>query len=258
MLVTLELKKRHDLFSLALALVDLSTTRDTATVELQMDEGVMEPFVFAIVRRKEVSRTKKANRDLENFGSKIESAALPASLAILTDCAELETSLLDDRVLALLRNTEPWLNAVHFTDQNVVSSTFDARCVLRFRFNLAGSEQLAPGAASAAPPSAAAAAEALQQLMKMAIHFVDRIAGHELSAAAKNKAQAKRKKLAELASRETNRQRQEALARRKEELKKKEDEQAAATLSPEALRKKEERDYKKSLKAKAPRVKMIR
>jgi hypothetical protein len=63
-LCTLELRKRHDLFGLALALVDLSTTRDTLTVEVQMNEDTMDPFVFAIVRKKEAARLKKANRDL--------------------------------------------------------------------------------------------------------------------------------------------------------------------------------------------------
>ncbi len=98
---------------------------------------------------------------------------------------------------------------------------------------------------------------------------------------------AKRKRAAELMYKETHKQRQEvaralcpvllccaaavpsqpsgvllccaaqALAKRREDLRKREEEERA-NLTPEQLRKKEERDYKKSLKARQPKVKMIR
>jgi len=58
-LCTLELRKRHNLFSLVLALFDLSTVRDTLTIEMPMNDEDMEPFVFAIVRKKEEKKNEK-------------------------------------------------------------------------------------------------------------------------------------------------------------------------------------------------------
>jgi len=62
MLCTLELRKRHNLFSLVLALFDLSTVRDTLTIEIPMNDEDMEPFVFAIVRKKEEKKMKKKSK----------------------------------------------------------------------------------------------------------------------------------------------------------------------------------------------------
>ncbi len=81
---------------------------------------------------------------------------------------------------AALRNAEAYFSSLHLTDQNPVQTTFDAKKVLRFRFNLPGSEQ--PAAAPSAKASVATPMEALKTLTKMAIHFIDRIAITKLSA----------------------------------------------------------------------------
>jgi hypothetical protein len=118
----------------------------------------------------------------------------------LTDAAELDSEFIDDRVGAALRNCEPYFGSLHLTDQNLPRAQWDSRKVLRFRFNLPGSEQSAPvsaavasGAASPGPSAAASPKsradkaevppmDQLKNLMKMAVHFIDRAAVTKLSA----------------------------------------------------------------------------
>jgi len=91
----------------------------------------------------------------------------------------------------------------------------------------------------------------------MAIHFIDRVAANRLPAQSLARNQKKRKEVADALFRASHEQRQEAAQRRKDEQKRKEEEQAA-NLTPEQIRKRELKEYKQSLKRKAPKVKIIR
>jgi len=245
LLATLELRKRHDLFSLLLAAVDLSTSVDTVTIEIPMNDTDMEPFVFAIVRRKQERKLRKSTKDLENYCGVVKSTRLPSSLCILTDCPELEREFLDDPVVSVLKDKEDLFVSLHFTDQNA-SPPFYAggsgnKKMLKFKFNIPSQQNM----------------DDLKPLMKMAIHFIDRVASKRLSAQARTRALQKRKIVADNLFRASHAQRQEALTKRKEELRKKEEENAVE-LSPEAQKRKEARDYKAALKKKQPRVKILR
>jgi len=246
LLATLELRKRHDLFSLILAAVDLSVSADTVTIEVPMNDTDMEPFVFAIVRRKQERKLRKSTKDLENYCGVVKSTRLPSTLCILTDCPELEREFLDDPVVSVLKEREDLFASLHFTDQNSNPAFYAGgsgnKKILRLKFNLPSQKNMGD----------------LAPLMKMAVvHFIDRVASIRLSAQARARATQKRKIVADNLFRASHAQRQEALLKRKEELRKKEEENATE-LSPEAQRRKEARDYKAALKRKQPRVKILR
>jgi len=256
MLCTLDLRKRHNLFSLLLALFDLSTVRDTLTMEIPMNEEDMEPFVFAIVRKKEEKKIKKNQKDLENYAGLVKSTSLPSNLSILTDCPELQTEFVDERVIRAITGQEDLFVLLHLTDQNIsnvynetnnantnISNLYfsQQKKLLRFVFNLPTVKEM----------------DRLSMLIKMAIHFVDRVASKKLSAQARTRAVNQRKIVAEKLYRATHAQRQEAYAKRKEEEKKKKEE-SQPELTKEQQRKRDEKEYKASLKRKQPKVKMIR
>jgi len=113
--------------------------------------------------------------------------------------------------------------------------------MLTFKFNL---------------PTSTANMEQLRPLIRMAIQFIDRVANKMLSTQARQKALQQRKIVAEKLFRASHAQRQEALTKRKEDLRKKEEE--STTLSPEALRRKEARERKEQLKRNKPKVKILR
>ncbi len=84
-------------------------------------------------------------------------------------------------------------------------------------------------------------------------------AGRRLSAAALKKAVEERKRVRALQHKATAQQRLEAQQRRKEELKRaKDDAEANGELTPEQIRKREEKEYRLQLKNKKPRVKIMR
>eukprot|EP00479_Gromia_sphaerica_P000819 TRINITY_DN1097_c0_g1_i1.p1 TRINITY_DN1097_c0_g1~~TRINITY_DN1097_c0_g1_i1.p1 ORF type:complete len:202 (-),score=45.02 TRINITY_DN1097_c0_g1_i1:559-1164(-) len=74
LLATIELKKRHDIFSLFLATIDLSTSRDSLIIEVPMDE--MEPFVFLVGHRRDEQKWRKTLKDVGQFASQTPSARL--------------------------------------------------------------------------------------------------------------------------------------------------------------------------------------
>jgi hypothetical protein len=69
------------------------------TIEIPMSDEDMEPFVFALVQMRQERRLRKNLKDLENYTGLTKTTRLPASLALLTDCPELERDLIDDKVV---------------------------------------------------------------------------------------------------------------------------------------------------------------
>jgi hypothetical protein len=103
----LQTKKRHDLFSTLLALVDLAPTRDSLTIEIPMDSET-EGFVFAIVKKREEKKLKKQMKDLDYFGQSDTHSSLP-NHAIITDVPEAGPHFIDDRLVSFFRVFLPQL-----------------------------------------------------------------------------------------------------------------------------------------------------
>jgi len=97
----------------------------------------------------------------------------------------------------------------------------------------------------------------LSRLIKMSIHFIDVVATTNLSSAALAHSKAKRKAIADAVYKAGHAQRQENLAKKKEEAKQKELAKLPE-MSEAAKRKKEERDAKKLAKQNKPKVKIMR
>lgn len=236
-LVTLELVKRHDIFSMLLSLVDLSTTHDEVTLEVPMDED-MDPFIFAVLKKKHEKRLLRAHKDLKEHAKyKVTSKSLPGIFSVCTDCPELESVFLrEEKVIRTLTKHEDLFISLHITDEgnvNFLSTTKILRCKFRI-------------------PSLADM-ERCRTLVTMAIHFIDLAASHRLSAQARQRALRDRRKWADEEYRATHAQRQEALVHRKEELKRRDDNSVGDLGDVGSRRKESSRSSSKK-----PRVKVIR
>eukprot|EP01006_Ploeotia_vitrea_P044185 TRINITY_DN66816_c8_g16_i1.p1 TRINITY_DN66816_c8_g16~~TRINITY_DN66816_c8_g16_i1.p1 ORF type:complete len:506 (-),score=304.31 TRINITY_DN66816_c8_g16_i1:99-1616(-) len=242
MLATLDLVGRHDFFSMILGLLDMATTRDTITLEFPMDDACMENFVFAIMPKKHVKRLRRTLPDLTDFAVPIKSARLDPFYGILTDAPELESSLLDDSILRALGKHQKMFGLLHFSDDARLDYS-PSRKVLRFTFLLPDDAQDYPRMLS---------------LVRMAIHFVDRVATTRLSAKAIEASKRARRERTERERKAAHEARQERAARLREEKRRAAEEAAPKNLSKEAQRKREAQEYRRSLKKKKPRVKMIR
>lgn len=240
LLATLELVKRHDIFSLLLSLVDLSTKQDEVVVEIPMDED-MEPFIFAIMKKKHEKRIKKADKNLrEHARYKLTSKRLPSDLVAWTDCPELEAAFLcDDKVVRTLEKYGDLLVSLHITDEGSVNFSTSTK-IIRCKFLIPDLKDM----------------EQCRTLIMMVMHFIDLTATYRLSAQARVKALKDRKKWADQEYRASHSQRQEASVQRKEEMKRREEIAAAEAADSSSRRKDSSRNGK--LGKRSPRVKVIR
>jgi len=235
---TLQLRKRHDLFSLIIEI--FSSEEDIVTVDILMNEDAMETFVFALIRKKEEKKLRKSVTDLGLFapGTVNSLPGVPSSFVACSECEELISDFINPEVQATLTKYENLFKRMHFSDQGLVSSTNKRN--LQFIFKL---------------PENDADMEGIQILTRMAFYYIDLVAKTTLSKTAKQKTINNRGKALEKASKEAHEQRQEAAQQRK--LQKLQKEKAALEgLSPEAQRKAEEKIQKREMKKRNPKFKV--
>jgi len=235
---TLQLRKRHDLFSLIVEI--FSPAEDVVTVDILMNEDAMETFVFALVRRKEEKKFRKSSTDLVLFapGTVSSLPGVPSSFVVCSECEELISDFINPEVQATLTKYENLFKRMHFSDQGLVSSTNKKN--LQFVFKL---------------PENDTDMEGIQILTRMAFYYIDLVARTNLGKTAKQKTTQNRNKALEKASKEAHEQRQEAAQQRK--IQKLQKEKAALeNLSPEAQRKAEEKLQKREMKKRVPKFKV--
>ncbi|CAI5526359.1 unnamed protein product [Closterium sp. Naga37s-1] len=115
MLVTLNLRSRHDLATLAWDAL-LSSKKDQVDVDVYMNEEDMAPFVLAIVPRKSAKAFIKENADLKEFASMLDAEVVlkggggsgknkwaADELAIIGDSREAAYELLSDVIIDQVR-----------------------------------------------------------------------------------------------------------------------------------------------------------
>ncbi|CAI5522105.1 unnamed protein product [Closterium sp. Naga37s-1] len=111
MLVTLNLRSRHDLATLAWDAL-LSSKKDQVDVDVYMNEEDMAPFVLAVVPRKSAKAFIKENADLKEFASMLDAEVVlkggggsgknkwaADELAIIGDSREAAYELLSDVII---------------------------------------------------------------------------------------------------------------------------------------------------------------
>jgi hypothetical protein len=234
---TLNLKRRHDLLSLLLGLV--YPVEDTLKIEIPLESEGMDPFIFAVVNNNEAKQFYKDNFDIAAYckETSVEGEALEG-MTVYTDCQEVVDELLYEHVRTTLAKYSHLFRSLHLTDQ---SKTYaNQKKLLRFVYRLPGMEGM----------------DELTTLLRMALHFIDLASRTKLSASAKARAEKKRAKVAEEASRAAHTQRQE-LAQQKKMEKKQKQQQRMASLSKEQQRKAEEKELKRQRKKRMPKFKVV-
>nr|BAJ95502.1 predicted protein [Hordeum vulgare subsp. vulgare] len=222
---TLELRKRHDLLSVVTEL--LWKANDVLTIDVAMSDKAMEAFVFAVTKKKEDKRTKKASTDLNEFTSIYSVPSLP-SMSILTETFELTDEILKPEIIAALNANENEFIKMHFSDQDTLSPKYKKMLHFQFRANDLNK---------------------LNTLTRMAIALIDIVADVNFNPRIKAKSDKNRSAATEKAEKLKNAQRQEAAQQRKFD-KKQEEKKKWASLSPEEQAKREEKEAKKEQKKK--------
>jgi len=238
---TIDLQKRHDLVFYAIDL--FMGGKDTLTMDIEMNDTDMEPFVFAVVPKREEKQLRKDVKDLnmftQNFTSEIQ--GFPKKLVILSELEEIVPAIITKEVLTTLEKYEQYFIKMHFTDQNPYS-TKSKKKLLRFVYALPPENDL----------------EQLSTLMKMTIYFIDQIPKLYFSVQSKKTIEKNRILAQERLLKETHAARQEAAQQRKIEKKQKEDGQKGQVLlTKDEIKRLEEKERKKELKKKQSKFKVV-
>jgi hypothetical protein len=238
--VVLNLKRRHDLLSVLWNLYNKST--DTMIMDILMSDNAMDPFVFAIIPRREEKAYRMNHRDVELYtGHSISHSSLPRSKVLITENKDLIPIFLHSTVLQTLRIYDKEILTIHFSDQFHIADK-QPKKILRFIFRIPSPSEK----------------KTLTAPLNMAFHFIELVSKTTLSPHAKAKAEQARTKVAEVSLKETRQQREEAAQKRKLEKERKEKERLEK-MNNEERSKHEQKLHKKALKKQnAMRVKVIK
>ncbi|BBN05281.1 PAT complex subunit CCDC47 [Marchantia polymorpha subsp. ruderalis] len=246
LLATMDFQSRHDLIALIWYMI--SPRKDEMTVDVFMNEDSMDSLVFAVARRKNAKTMHKERADLLQYASIINVTNrkwLSEELTAISESREVATDLMTDALLEQVFGEKAFEKfashfiSMHFTDQSPYGAH---RKVLQFKFTIPSEDRMAE----------------MSRLISTVTYFIDAVGRYKLSPQTRLKAENARAKVAQEAFKENQGARHEALLRKKEERRKALEEAEAAKLSPEFMRKREEKERARQLKKAMPKIKMTR
>ncbi|KAK5583826.1 hypothetical protein RB653_005428 [Dictyostelium firmibasis] len=228
---TLDLKKRHDLFSLLLDFIGYGNP-DRMTLEIAMNKETMDPLIFALVKVKALKNFKSDNNDIDLFCSRYTGSSISSlspNFGVLCDTDILPSLLLKSEAIQVINQNENLIESMHFSDHSLINPKYPK--TLKFVFKIPKSSEM----------------DKLVLLTKMAIHYIDVVANLELPKNYKAKADKLRDKAKEKIEKQAQLERQEEIQKKKYEKKLKEKEEIGK-LTPEQQRKRNEKEHQKQLK----------
>ncbi|GAB1599299.1 coiled-coil domain-containing protein 47-like [Argonauta hians] len=256
MLVELKFLKRQDLVNtIARA---LKPSADQIVVTVDMEPNTMDKFVCCVAQKKSCIKLHRDMYDLSQFCTEKKNAEkfdLPSSYQILSEIGEATSAVIDKRVQHILTKYEGLVEYIHFSDmysgpknqdESVPQKMPTSRPVLIFCFNVSGKGH-----------TSTADMESMKPLMQMIFHCIDKVSRMQLSKDARQKAEKNRQKAEEAFLKAAHAQRQEAAQLRREEKRRAEKEKMMNEDDPDKTRKWEERENKRDLKKKQPKMKRM-
>lgn len=136
-LIDLDLRPRQDCLSLLYGF--FSEWKDVIFVDVPLVPATMEPFVFCILRRKDLAFVRDTMHDVAMLTRPVPLELLPNGLLCHTDCSELVAHFLSPNIVKALQVLQDYIELIHVSDQNTMSCFGPNqvhREALRFRFRL--------------------------------------------------------------------------------------------------------------------------
>jgi len=257
MLVELKMLKRQDLIHVIAQL--MRPTSDQINVKVTMNQEDMDTFVFVLANKKAAAKLAKDMTDISTYcpeKKNVEKLGLPSSFVLMSEVGEATSTILDSKVTAVFNKYENFIEYLHFSDQfsgpkvpdeSQPSKLPEVKKVLLFSFNV-------PGRGKTTVESM----EAFRSLFQLIFHCIEKVKRLKLSKEAKQKAEKNRLKVEEAFLKTTHQQRAEAAQQRREEKRRAEKERILSEDDPDKQRKWEEREHRRELKRKAPKMKQLK
>ncbi|GAB6031957.1 hypothetical protein CHUAL_010338 [Chamberlinius hualienensis] len=256
MLVELSFIKRQDLIHVMSQLAKQAS--DQIIIKVYMNSEDMDSFVCALIKKKTAAKIAKNLTDLSTLcpeKKNPEKYGIPQSFVMFNELGEVPSSLFDSKLTTILNKYEDQIDYIHFSDRysgqklmddQPVKQT-DIKKVLIFAFNV-------PGRGNSTPEGM----EAMKPLLQLVFYMMDKVKRFRLSKEAKQKAEKSRVKLEEAFLKTTHQQRIEAAQQRKEDKRRAEKEKIMNEDDPDKQRKWEEREHRRELKKRAPKMKQLK
>uniref|UniRef100_A0A182NP07 PAT complex subunit CCDC47 n=1 Tax=Anopheles dirus TaxID=7168 RepID=A0A182NP07_9DIPT len=251
MLVELKMIKRQDLVSLIAGI--MKPVQDQLHIKVELSPDSMDNFVFCVASRKQATKMFKELNDLNKFCclvSKAEDKYGVPGFAVLSEIAEVSSSVLDGRIVAALNKYSHLIDYIHLSDQysgpiqqedpNQLKRP-EVKRILHCGFNVPVKGDL----------------EEMKPLLILVFYLMDRVRRLKLSKEAKAKSDKNRAAVEEEFMKSTHQARAEAAAVRREEKRKAEKEKILAEEDPEKQRRWEKKEQKRQLKKQAPKMKQL-
>uniref|UniRef100_A0A023GCT3 PAT complex subunit CCDC47 n=1 Tax=Amblyomma triste TaxID=251400 RepID=A0A023GCT3_AMBTT len=257
MLVELRLLKRQDLLSLLTHMV--RPAPDQLVIRVTMSPQSMDGFVMCLATKKTAARLHKTMADLSTYcpeKKRPDKYGLPANFTVLSEMGEVANAMLDTKVLSVIKRYEECIDYIHMSDQysgprlqedTQPTKLPEVKKVLLFGFNVPGMGRVS-----------AETMEEMRPLLQLVFYCVDKVRRFKLSKEAKQKSDRNRLKVEEEFLKTTHAQRQEAAQLKREERRRVEKERIMNEEDPDKQRKWEEREHRRELKRRTPKMKQLK
>ncbi|CAF3809914.1 unnamed protein product [Rotaria sp. Silwood1] len=280
MLVELRFIKRQCLFNSLAALI--KSINDTIVYTIDYSKDDMETFVFCLARKRCAAKLHRDMNDLSQFCAERKTAdrkGLSTDYQILSELGEVSSAIIDTKVADFIYKFPDAIEYIHISDQYTgmkgqngeqqSSSTSQTntgsaaqqqdalntsersiRRVLIIAFNLLPHNGR----------SLQVTCESLSSdYLRFVLYLIDRVSSFRLtSKESKTKAIKNRQRIDEQFLKSVNQQRQEQAQQRREEQRRAEKEKIMQSDDPELQRKWEEKEHKREMKRRQPKMKQMK
>ncbi|KAB7506445.1 Coiled-coil domain-containing protein 47 [Armadillidium nasatum] len=255
MLIELRLLKRQDLVAVIGQILRPST--DQLIIKVNLDE--MDNFVFACGTKKAAGKLAKEMTDITTYCPEKKSGdkfGLGAQFVVHSELSEVAAAILrDHKVMAVINKNPELFEFFHFSDQYSGPKQQEeaqptklpqVKSTLVFGYNFPKDSLVSDSL------------ESMKPLMQLTLYLIDKLSHLRLSKDAKSKAEKNRSKVEEAFLKATHAARAEMAQSLREEKKRKERERIMSLDDPEKQRKWEEKEQKRQMKRRAPKMKTLK
>ncbi|GFS39507.1 coiled-coil domain-containing protein 47 [Nephila pilipes] len=257
MLVELKFLKRQDLVNVMANM--FRPASDQIHIKVTMNADAMDNFVFCLANKKTAARLLKEMGDLSTYcpeKKSVDRLGVPDSFIMMSELGEAASAMLDSKLITVLQKYSDCIDFLHFSDQfsgpkiqddAQLTKLPDTKKMLLFGFNIPGKGKTTPEIM-----------ENMKPLLQLVFYSIEKVKRFKLSKEAKTKAEKNRQRVEEVFLKNTHAQRQEAAQARREEKRRAEKEKMMNEEDPDKQRKWEEREHRRELKKRGPKMKQLK
>lgn len=260
MLIEIRLWKRHDLVSVIAKLMKPVT--DQITLRFTLNSDAMDNFVFCLAQKKAAIRIVKEYTDISTFCPErktVEKFGINSDkFFMMNEVGEVPSGILDQKITVAINRFEDLIDYIHISDQysGPKASDYDPQPLKMPEVKKVAIVCL--NMSSLRGRTSVEGIEEAQPLLQMVLYLIDRVRKFRLSKEGKSKSDKNRQKVEETFLKATHAQRQEAAQLKREERRRAEKEKILNEDDPEKQRKWEEREYRREMKKKTPKMKQVK